>query len=284
MRYVYLFLLIIGLSTTRSAAQTVQFLEGSFELTFDTVGCVPLPDTLLNYLMGADVRNIGASGRVYHGDTSCAQPADEDHFLGLHDDGGIQEGAFSMVLSNPMIPGNLYKIIYFARGMSAQMPAIDIEIGYSTDTGMVGIAAKRMTAPAGTSWTMQTLYFRPNNAAQYITVRGMSNTPDVDSGLIWLDDFSIMDATNVTPLSAVSDIEVMPNPARDYVIVTGNASVDRNARITIKDIAGHVMECKNDSKANGDLVVDVSSLAGGMYFLNITDNQVNVIRKIVVAR
>lgn len=284
MRYIYLFLLIIGLSTNRSAAQTVQFLEGSFELTFDTVGCIPLPDTLLSHLLGRDVRNIGANGRVYHGDTSCAQPADGDHFLGLYDDGGTQEGAFSMVLSNPMIPTNLYKITYFARGMSTLLPAIDIEIGYSTDTGSFGLTATRIPAPAGTNWTMQTVYFRPNNAAQYITVQGMSNTPNVDSGMIWLDDFSIVDATNISAAAGIDKIEIMPNPARDYVIITGSMSMGRDATISVKDIAGHVMNCKPDVKPNGDMVVDVSSLAEGMYFLNITDNKANVVRKIVVAR
>src|SRR5690606_35467359 len=175
------------------------------------------------------------------------------------------------------------KITYYSRAAADTMPAIDIEIGYSTDSSQVGIAAGRMDAPPDDTWMMQTIYFRPNNAAQFITVSGMPNTPNVDSGLIYLDDFSIQEATDVSSVAAQNSVEVMPNPATDYIIVTGDA-LEGNTVTNISDIAGHKMQCQKEQKPNGDMIIDVSNLSPGMYLLHLTDNHTNIVKKIVVAR
>ena len=74
-----------------------------------------------------------------------------------------------------------------------------------------------------------------------------------------------------------SRIALFPNPASTTVTLTG---IEGQATVTVVDIDGRVSgEWRT---ANGELTIDVSSLAQGTYFVRIVGEQTNAVRKLIV--
>ncbi|WP_281986250.1 T9SS type A sorting domain-containing protein [Aquimarina aggregata] len=67
-----------------------------------------------------------------------------------------------------------------------------------------------------------------------------------------------------------------PNPVKDVMKLTG---VSRQARISILDISGKIVNFKTKSVDTSERMIDVSSLTSGIYFVTILENQnKNVLR------
>jgi hypothetical protein len=72
-------------------------------------------------------------------------------------------------------------------------------------------------------------------------------------------------------------ITLYPNPASSTVTLTG---IEGEAMVTVVDMNGRQVYSGNT--ANGSLTVDVSGMAQGAYFVRITGERVNAIRKLIV--
>ena len=76
---------------------------------------------------------------------------------------------------------------------------------------------------------------------------------------------------------ASARISLYPNPASSTVTLTG---IEGEATVTVVDMNGRQVYSGN--AADGSLTVDVSGMAQGAYFVRITGERVNAIRKLIV--
>ena len=74
-----------------------------------------------------------------------------------------------------------------------------------------------------------------------------------------------------------ANISLYPNPASSTVTLTG---IEGEAMVTVVDMNGRQVYTGNT--ANGSLTIDVSGMAQGAYFVRITGERVNAIRKLIV--
>ena len=74
-----------------------------------------------------------------------------------------------------------------------------------------------------------------------------------------------------------ANIALYPNPAHSTVTLTG---IEGEATVTVVDMNGRVIS--ETRSENGKLTLDVSGMAQGAYFVRITGEQVNAIRKLIV--
>jgi len=72
-------------------------------------------------------------------------------------------------------------------------------------------------------------------------------------------------------------ISLYPNPASSTVTLTG---IEGEATVTVVDMNGRQVYSGNAD--NGSLTIDVTSMAQGAYFVRITGERVNAIRKLIV--
>ena len=87
-------------------------------------------------------------------------------------------------------------------------------------------------------------------------------------------------ATGIDDMAAGSTLVIFPNPARD--IVTVRTSLE-NAACTVTDMSGKVV-LSTTADASGDLRINVSQWADGVYFVNLRVNGSTVTRKLVITR
>ena len=72
-------------------------------------------------------------------------------------------------------------------------------------------------------------------------------------------------------------IEIFPNPVEDQLTITWTESVQA---IKIKDAKGRLIDTF-DIGSLQELTIDVSSLSGGIYFLNIHSNDGFIVKDIM---
>jgi plastocyanin len=85
--------------------------------------------------------------------------------------------------------------------------------------------------------------------------------------------------TNVQESKTLKEVSIYPNPSSDKVFINLNG---RTAKETaLFDITGKKMSVYFGSVANG-LVLDVSSLAKGVYFVNIKVGEAVITKKLIV--
>ncbi len=92
--------------------------------------------------------------------------------------------------------------------------------------------------------------------------RGNNGTPQDEVGIADVDNASI---------------SLYPNPATSTVTLTG---IEGEAEVSVVDMNGR--QVYSGSVENGSLSIDVSGLSQGAYFVRVTGEKVNAIRKLIV--
>ncbi len=99
---------------------------------------------------------------------------------------------------------------------------------------------------------------------------------------------TIVDTVNVREIGApepesISMLSIYPNPARDLVKISGSAAT-ADLAIKICDISGKQLISRNLRSSEGqfELVLDVSHLSKGVYFMIVDDGNYHVKRKLVL--
>jgi hypothetical protein len=74
--------------------------------------------------------------------------------------------------------------------------------------------------------------------------------------------------------TSLNDISLYPNPAQELLIINCKWLVNE---IQIYDILGRLMNTPRQSSKleNGEIQLDISNLASGMYFVNISNSKTN---------
>jgi hypothetical protein len=77
---------------------------------------------------------------------------------------------------------------------------------------------------------------------------------------------------------AISNINIYPNPAKDYVILT-NLSGD--SQITITDLNGRMRYYQTAS--SNQVEIDIRQLEAGVYNINVIKDNIVLSKKLVIA-
>ena len=84
--------------------------------------------------------------------------------------------------------------------------------------------------------------------------------------------FTVIDDSTTVGISK-SDLialSIYPNPTNDKVYINYNVSTTDNLIVNILDLQGKIIYSKNVATHNGQLMVDLSELSDGVYFVNLT--------------
>ena len=99
---------------------------------------------------------------------------------------------------------------------------------------------------------------------------------------------SAEDALGKTSLTDNSTLLVYPNPARSSFRIQLNAKTNAQLSAVLKDMNGNILWSKNNTNASAlsGTTVDASKLSSGMYMLQVTDSngQIIVTKKVVVSK
>jgi hypothetical protein len=85
--------------------------------------------------------------------------------------------------------------------------------------------------------------------------------------------------------SALNSIEMYPNPASSYTNISLNLNRNENVKVTVTNLLGQQVYTKNYGMTfagNSKLVLNTSSLTGGVYFVTVTAGQNKVSSKLIV--
>lgn len=179
---------------------------------------------------------------------------------------------------------------------------LDVEV--STDCGATWtIAATRAGAQLATITPSATTQFNyPTAAAQWATdtvdISAFDNNNDVvvrfklTSGYgnnVFIDDLNILTstATNVAAVeNTVVEMNIMPNPVRDYMTVAFTMEEMTDATISIVNALGQRVQQVASQSFEGvnNLEVNTSQLTTGVYFLNITSEKGTSTKRFVVEK
>ncbi|MFL5753125.1 MAG: T9SS type A sorting domain-containing protein [Bacteroidia bacterium] len=77
------------------------------------------------------------------------------------------------------------------------------------------------------------------------------------------------------------NLEVYPNPASSFIIVSMDAKVER-ALLSIENLLGQKVQSQAWDKSNTRQFIDISQLNKGVYFLRMESEKANAVKKIVV--
>ena len=145
---------------------------------------------------------------------------------------------------------------------------------YEVAYGLPGVSQEDCTRQTVTGVTTYTITGLDDATTYVVYVRSVCETgiySDWSNGQSFTTDvIGIDDVDN-------ANISLYPNPASSTVTLTG---IEGEAMVTVVDMNGRQVYTGNT--ANGSLTIDVSGMAQGAYFVRITGESVNAIRKLIV--
>ncbi|MBQ3595990.1 MAG: T9SS type A sorting domain-containing protein [Bacteroidales bacterium] len=104
--------------------------------------------------------------------------------------------------------------------------------------------------------------------------------PFVNEGYPVIDYSDMNETINVDDVVLQNNISVYPNPAKDFVKV----STDNGQQTTVKiyNTVGMLVGTRLATSATNEIEINVSDYKSGIYFINISNEEYNVTKKIVV--
>jgi len=83
-----------------------------------------------------------------------------------------------------------------------------------------------------------------------------------------------------------SAIDLMPNPASQFITLHANFESMRNLNVEVRDITGKLLATQvwNNASVGNTLTMDISSLANGVYLINLFDGEGTATKRLVVRR
>ncbi|MCP4310880.1 MAG: T9SS type A sorting domain-containing protein, partial [Bacteroidetes bacterium] len=86
--------------------------------------------------------------------------------------------------------------------------------------------------------------------------------------------------TSINHPTGSKEIKVYPNPAEDMLNIEGAEAFEKNAALTITDMAGKICQRQNNLQTS---VINISSLKPGVYTMQITEGN-NIYRSVFIRR
>jgi hypothetical protein len=147
---------------------------------------------------------------------------------------------------------------------------------------------------AGDSYTKTYTYTVPSTAVAsrmrvigFVAKYGSASTDRAIENTISAK-LSLMPANtlDVTPVTAVADVEVFPNPARNSITVKGLLSDPSSTKIVVYNAIGQVVANKEykDSGSLFEETISLNDLSNGVYFMDILSGGEKVSKQFTVAK
>ena len=92
-----------------------------------------------------------------------------------------------------------------------------------------------------------------------------------------------VNTTGIADINNIETISLQPNPAKDFVNVQLNISIGKQYKLTIQNVLGETLSSQNlyAAVSHNSATVDISSLASGIYFLNLQSGKNSLVKKFV---
>ncbi len=157
------------------------------------------------------------------------------------------------------------------------------EIGDGEANGAAFVAASAGTAPYTYAWsngvnTNQSLDLTKGDYTVVVT----DAAGCVDTAMVTISTVYLVGTEN---LEGLTGLLLSPNPAKDFAQL--NINFDRAVDLTVKlvDVTGRVLETRNAGNTTSEMMrFDVSTLAEGVYFMQITANGQTATQRFVVVK
>ncbi len=101
-----------------------------------------------------------------------------------------------------------------------------------------------------------------------------------------LVNYTTLGTTEINSLNNdVATIEVNPNPVSDLINIKLAPSITKNALVTLTDVTGNVIDnisTESIISTSNNIQFSVANKPAGLYFLHVTDGEININKKIIV--
>ena len=200
-------------------------------------------------------------------------------------------------LSAPLVANNCYHFeMYMSVADQSQCTTDDIQVHFSNTfiSGVPGDQTLQLTPhitnttgnyPDTMNWILMSGNYTAAGGENFIIIGNfilasstnviVLNNNNQNFGMIYIDDVSLSPCTGIEEQNEQGEIKIYPNPAKDYLTV----HTKEKAGISITDILGkQVLNSTISPDASGQSTINVQSLKGGIYFIEINDAK-NISRK-----
>lgn len=135
------------------------------------------------------------------------------------------------------------------------------------------------TSGCGTLPRIQWTANYTGTATLQFNVAGCAAVPMVDNTIVFKAD----QITGVEETVTAESIDVYPNPASDFITINYNKRSNANVMVTMISADGRVVFSGNQVAADGFVkVIDVSTFAAGLYFVQLTSEEGTVNKRVIV--
>ncbi len=158
-------------------------------------------------------------------------------------------------------------------GMNMRMP---VASGNVTLSGM---------AMSWANFTIPLTYSDTQAPDTCIIVMKASGANPTNQDYLWVDNLAFSgNVAGITEASLLSDVSVFPNPAKNNVQVAVNVKEQTSLKVELINFSGAILMEQNMESISGQqsMMLDVSTLAPGHYWLKIQDDKGSVNRMIAV--
>ena len=194
----------------------------------------------------------------------CGPASDGDWYVQTSDGGGtFPYLALSLKLSEPLESGTEYTLSFDKRLCGEISSGIDI--GIANDSTSFGSIIHSFDQPIESDWVSETYTFSPDASVKFITVNvGITES----TGLIAVDNFSVVKGSTGITETKNAEIRVFPNPVSNILTIDMSSIPGKDA-IQLADCTGKKVFTENIQTLSA-YTIDMRSLPAGIYFLTLT--------------
>lgn len=142
----------------------------------------------------------------------------------------------------------------------------DITEGFAKDEFM---SLKLFRPVSGEEFILEATYDTDMPNTDLFSVDGLSKITDITTTVTSVDD-----------LYTLNDVEIYPNPANDRVTINCIGSISNNAELFVYSIEEGKL-VKYERLSSNKVVLDISDIAQGVYFVKVTDGKDVVVKKLI---
>lgn len=219
---------------------------------------------------GSDGIELFQSSQYAHSGSFC--------LLGnYNDDFNVDQWAVSPVINMPANAAN-YKLSFFIYTTSYQGINSSYEVRLSNGgTAVADFSTLLLSESEGNGNYRQRTIDMSSYAGQSFRI-AFRNVTAAGGDALLIDDIELSNTVGINEVEN-NVLSVSPNPASTMVAISA-AGIEGNVTVQIVDLNGRVMMQQQGAAQN--FRFDVSNLAQGAYFVRMTGENVNAVRKLIV--
>lgn len=194
------------------------------------------------------------------------------------DDVNVDQWAFSPAITMPQ-DATGYLLSYYVHTTAWEGIPTKYEVRLSTgSTNIEDFTVMLYTEQDSARFYKQRIVDMSQYAGQTIRLAFRNLTP-MGGDAMMFDDIEISNTVSINDVAAESKLDLYPNPASTTVNVS-TEGIEGKVIVSIVDLNGRVMMQQQGNAQN--FTFDVRNLAQGAYFVHMTGENINAVRKLVV--